>query len=98
LLTHVSLYWLTETIASSCRMYLESRRAPLAFRRDERIAVPCGVLRLAKEEPMPPRPWVERAYNVVRWTEKPRGGHFAAWEEPEVFATDVREFVAPFRT
>jgi pimeloyl-ACP methyl ester carboxylesterase len=97
LLTHVSLYWFTETIASSCRMYLESRRAPLAFRRDERIAVPCGVLRLAKEEPMPPRAWVERAYNVVRWTEKPRGGHFAAWEEPEVFATDVREFVAPFR-
>jgi pimeloyl-ACP methyl ester carboxylesterase len=78
-------------------MYLESRRAPLVFQRDERIAVPCGVLYLAKEEPMPPRAWVERAYNVVRWTEKPKGGHFAAWEEPDVFATDVREFVAPFR-
>jgi pimeloyl-ACP methyl ester carboxylesterase len=98
LLTHVSLYWFTETIASSCRMYLESRKAPLAFGRGERIAVPCGVLRLAKEEPMPPRAWVERAYNVVRWTEKAKGGHFAAWEEPDVFATDVREFVAPFRT
>ena len=98
LLTHVSLYWFTQTIASSCRMYLESRRAPLVFQRDERIAVPCGVLRLAKEEPMPPRPWVERAYNVVRWTEKPEGGHFAAWEEPDVFVSDVREFVAPFRT
>lgn len=97
LLTYVSLYWFTETIASSCRMYLESRRAPLVFRRDERIAVPCGVLHLEKDEPMPPRAWVERAYNVVRWTEKPKGGHFAAWEEPEVFATDVREFVAPFR-
>jgi pimeloyl-ACP methyl ester carboxylesterase len=97
LLTHVSLYWFTETIASSCRMYLESRRAPLVFQRGERIAVPCGVLHLAEEEPMPPRAWVERAYNVVRWTEKPKGGHFAAWEEPEVFATDVREFVAPFR-
>jgi pimeloyl-ACP methyl ester carboxylesterase len=97
LLTHVSLYWFTETIASSCRMYLESRRAPLAFGRDERIAVPCGVLRLAEEEPMPPRAWVERAYNVVRWTEKPKGGHFAAWEEPDTFVTDVREFVAPFR-
>jgi pimeloyl-ACP methyl ester carboxylesterase len=97
LLTHVSLYWFTETIASSCRMYLESRRAPLVFGRGERIAVPCGVLHLAKEEPMPPRAWVERAYNVVRWTEEPRGGHFAAWEEPEVFAADVREFVALFR-
>src|SRR5262249_54953823 len=97
LLTHVSLYWFTETIASSCRMYLESRRAPLAFGRAERIAVPCGVLRMAKEEPMPPRVWVERAYNVVRWTEKPVGGHFAAWEEPAAFTADLREFVAPFR-
>jgi pimeloyl-ACP methyl ester carboxylesterase len=97
LLTLVSLYWFTGTIASSCRMYLESRRAPLAFGPGQRITVPCGVLRLAKEEPMPPRTWVERAYNVVRWTERPAGGHFAAWEEPEVFAADVREFVAPFR-
>ncbi|MEO8910245.1 MAG: epoxide hydrolase family protein, partial [Gemmatimonadaceae bacterium] len=95
LLTHVSLYWFTETIASSCRMYLESRRAPLAFGPDERIVVPCGVLHLAKEEPMPPRTWAERAYSIVRWTEKPAGGHFAAWEEPELFATDVREFAAP---
>ena len=97
LLTHVSLYWFTETIASSCRMYLESRRAPLVFERGDRINIPCGVLHLAKEAPMPPRAWVERAYNVVRWTEEAKGGHFAAWEEPEVFAVDVREFVAPFR-
>ncbi len=74
---------------------LESRRAPLLFRRDERIAVPCGVLHLPKEEPMPATLRVERAYNVVRWTEKPRGSHFAAWEEPEMFATDVRGFVGP---
>ena len=67
------------------------------FPRGERITVPCGVLHLAKEEPMPPRSWVERAYNVVRWTEKAKGGHFAAWEEPEMFARDMREFVAPFR-
>jgi pimeloyl-ACP methyl ester carboxylesterase len=50
----------------------------------------CGVLALAKEEPMPPRSWVERGYNVVRWTEKVRGGHFAAWEEPELFSEEVR--------
>src|SRR5262245_42309488 len=52
LLTHVSLYWFTETIASSCRIYLENWRAPLVFQRDERIAAPCGVLRLAKAEHM----------------------------------------------
>jgi pimeloyl-ACP methyl ester carboxylesterase len=97
LLTMVNLYWFTETIASSCRIYQEIRRAPLAFPRGERITVPCGVLHLAKEEPMPPRSWVERAYNVVRWTTKPTGGHFAAWEEPDLFAADLREFVAPYR-
>jgi pimeloyl-ACP methyl ester carboxylesterase len=97
LLTHVSLYWFTETIASSCRMYLEMRKAPLVFGRGERITIPCGVLRLAREEPMPPRSWVERVYNVVHWTEHPKGGHFAAWEEPDVFVKDVRQFVAPFR-
>lgn len=97
LLTHVSLYWFTGTIASSCRMYLESRRAPLAFRKDERIVVPFGVLHLAKEEPMPPRTWVERVYNVVHWTEQPTGGHFAAWEEPEIFVKDLCEFFRPVR-
>jgi hypothetical protein len=72
LLAQVSLYWFTETIASSCRMYLENRKEPLPFQRGERLSMPCGVLRLAKEEPMPSRTWVERAYNVVRWTENAR--------------------------
>jgi hypothetical protein len=48
--THVSLYWFTETISSSRRMYLESRRAPLVFRRDERIAAPCRVLRMTDRD------------------------------------------------
>ena len=94
LLTQVSLYWFTGTIASSFRMYFEGRKAPLALGRDDRIHVPCAVLHLAGETPMPPRAWVERGYHVVRWTDHPRGGHFAAWEEPEIFAADVREFVA----
>ena len=46
---------------------------------------------------MPPREWVERAYDVVRWTEMPRGGHFAAMEEPELLAEDIREFFRPLR-
>jgi pimeloyl-ACP methyl ester carboxylesterase len=98
LLAHVTLYWLTETIGSSMRLYLESSKAPLHFAKGERVAVPCGVARFPKEEPMPPRCWAERVYNIQRWTKMPRGGHFAAWEEPELLAQDLREFFRPFRT
>jgi len=48
---------------------------------DERIEVPVGVAHFAKEIPVPPRSYVERGYNVVRWTEMLKGGHFAAVEE-----------------
>ncbi|WKB36142.1 hypothetical protein QS257_02465 [Terrilactibacillus sp. S3-3] len=45
----------------------------------------------------PPREWVERTYNVQRWTELPRGGHFAPFEEPELLAKEIRAFFLPFR-
>ena len=76
------------------RLYREARAVPLAFAEGSRVPVPCAVARFPKEAPMPPRDWVERAYDVVRWTEMPRGGHFAAMEEPELLAEDVREFLA----
>jgi pimeloyl-ACP methyl ester carboxylesterase len=97
LLANVSLYWLTQTIGSSMRLYREARAVPLAFGKGERVRVPCAVARFPKEAPMPPREWVERAYDVVRWTEMPRGGHFAALEEPELLAEDVREFFRSYR-
>lgn len=97
LLANVALYWLTETIGSSMRLYYESRKAPLQFGKDERIHVPCAVARFPKEEPFPPRSWVERVYDVRRWTEMPKGGHFAAAEEPELLAQDIREFFRQFR-
>jgi pimeloyl-ACP methyl ester carboxylesterase len=92
-LAHVTLYWLTGTIGSSMRLYREARPVPLVFGSGARVPVPCAVARFPKEEPMPPREWVERGYDVVRWTEMPRGGHFAAMEEPELLASDVREFL-----
>ena len=95
ILAHVTLYWLTGTIGSSMALYAEGSTVPLRFGPGERVPAPCGVARFPKEEPMPPRDWVERAYDVVRWTEMPSGGHFAAMEEPELLAGDVREF---FRT
>ncbi|MGH9480956.1 MAG: epoxide hydrolase family protein [Terriglobales bacterium] len=97
LLSNVTLYWLTQTIASSCRLYWETRRAPLRFKPGQSIGVPCGVARFPKEAPFPPRAWVERGYNLQRWSEMPRGGHFAAWEEPELLAQDIRAFFRGLR-
>ncbi|HEY7855042.1 MAG TPA: epoxide hydrolase [Terriglobales bacterium] len=100
-LANVTLYWATNTIASSMRVYLESARTPLVFAPGERLAVPCAIARFPHEMPSPPRSWVERGYQVVRWTEMPRGGHFAALEVPDLLAADILEFLetlAPDRT
>jgi len=93
LLTNVTIYWATNSIASSMRLYLESARTPLRFERGERVRVPCGIARFPYEAPFPPRSWIERAYDVVRWTNMPQGGHFAALEAPERLAADVIELV-----
>jgi len=90
LLTNVMLYWVTQTITSSARLYWEfqhSRGGAVPY-----VSVPTGVARYPKEILRFPRPWVERRYNVTRWTVMPRGGHFAAMEQPELFADDVRAF------
>jgi pimeloyl-ACP methyl ester carboxylesterase len=97
LLTNISIYWFTQTIASSMRLYWEGRRRPVRFAPGQRVDVPVGVARFAKEEPMPPRKWVERCFNVQRWSEFPCGGHFAALEQPELLAQDIREFFRPLR-
>lgn len=97
LLSNVTLYWMTQTIHSSFRMYFEGRKAPLQFGPDDFVAVPCAVAHFPKELPFPPREWVQRGFNVCQWTEMPRGGHFAAAEEPELLATDLRTFFRRFR-
>ncbi len=92
ILTNIMIYWVTNTIGSSVRLYLESARTPLRFAPGERIQVPCGIARFPREAPFPPRAWVERVCDVKRWTEMPRGGHFAAFEEPEMLAAEVKAF------
>jgi pimeloyl-ACP methyl ester carboxylesterase len=89
----VTIYWATNTIASSMRLYLESLRTPVRFDRGERVRVPCGIARFPREAPFPPRSWIERAYDVVHWTDMPWGGHFAALEAPEALADDVAKFL-----
>jgi pimeloyl-ACP methyl ester carboxylesterase len=95
LLTNISLYWFTQTIASSFRMYVEGRAKPLALQ--EKIKPPLGVAHFPAEIPIPPRSFVERAFDVRRWTEMPAGGHFAAMEQPELLAEEIRAFFRPLR-
>ena len=97
LLTNVMIYWATETIHSSMRLYYEARRRPLHFKEGESVQVPCAIARFLKEAPFPPREWIERGYNVQRWSEMARGGHFAAMEEPELLVEDIRAFFRPLR-
>jgi pimeloyl-ACP methyl ester carboxylesterase len=97
LLTNVTLYWMTQTIHSSFRMYFEGRKAPLQFGEGEFVHAPTAIAHFPRELPFPPRVWIERGYNVQHWTEMPRGGHFAAAEEPELLADDLRAFFRRFR-
>ncbi len=97
LLTNVTIYWVTQTINSSTRLYYEFQHSPWSFSQGERIQAPCAVALFPKEISRPPREWAERSYNVQRWTEMHRGGHFAALEEPDLLAEDIRAFFRPLR-
>ncbi|HUR36007.1 MAG TPA: alpha/beta fold hydrolase [Vicinamibacterales bacterium] len=94
LLTNITIYWATETAASSTRIYYENRVAPPV---QGRVAVPTACALFPREITTPPRKWVEARYNLVRWTPMPRGGHFAALEQPELLVNDVRAFFSTLR-
>jgi microsomal epoxide hydrolase len=97
LLTNIMFYWATETANSSVRLYCETMRAgkfpPTGFR----VEVPTGCALFAKEIVRPPRAWVEKTYNVQRWSRFASGGHFAAMEEPQALVEDIRAFFRPLR-
>jgi len=95
LLTNVTIYWVTETINSSIRLYYEHRHNLPPLKLHDQVRVPTAVALFPKDLSHPPREWAERVYNVQRWTVMPRGGHFAAQEEPDLLAQDIRAF---FRT
>jgi len=97
LLTGISLYWFSDSIAHSLRLYKQTGLRPLSFAPGERVMPPVGVAIFPHELPMPPRSWVERVFEVTRWTIMPAGGHFAAAEEPNLLAEDVRGFFRPLR-
>lgn len=97
LLTKITLYWVTETINSSMRLYFDRAHAPRPFGPDDRVRVPCAFAMFPADIDHPPREYAERSCNVARWTEMPRGGHFAAFEEPELLAEDMRDFFRSMR-
>lgn len=97
LLTSITLYWITQTIGSSMRIYYEYRNNPWVLKPDEHIKVPCAVACFPKEMSYPLREWAERFYNIQRWTSFNKGGHFAAFEEPYLLAEDLRDFFRNFR-
>ncbi len=94
LLTNVTVYWVTQTITSSARLYWEHMHSS---EQPAPVTVPTGVARFPKEVLRFPRGWVERRYNVVHWTDMPRGGHFAAMEQPDLFVEDLRSFFRAHR-
>ena len=97
LITNVMLYWLTQTATSAARLYRESRVSGMWLEKLDFVDIPTGVARYPNEVFQYPRPWVERQFNVTHWVEMPRGGHFAAMEQPDLFAEDVRNFFRSVR-
>jgi pimeloyl-ACP methyl ester carboxylesterase len=92
LLTNFTLYWVTQSIGTSFLVYREPRQD---FAPDlDRPSVPTALATFPKDTVPPPREYAERFFRVVRWTEMPYGGHFGAWEAPNLLAEDLRGFVA----
>jgi pimeloyl-ACP methyl ester carboxylesterase len=91
ILTWVSLYWLTNTIGPSFRPYSDDYARPS---RPEPVIVPTALAVFPGDLVREPREWVERRYALVRYTRMPRGGHFAAFEEPGLVADDIAAFFA----
>jgi pimeloyl-ACP methyl ester carboxylesterase len=92
-LDNVTLYWVTNTAVSSARLYWESK---LAFFAPKGVAIPVAVSAFPDELYQAPRSWTERAYpKLIHYNRLPKGGHFAAWEQPQLFSEELR---ASFRS
>jgi pimeloyl-ACP methyl ester carboxylesterase len=92
-LDNITLYWLTNTAVSSARLYWENK---LAFFAPQGVAVPVAVSAFPDELYQAPRSWAEKAFpKLIHYNRLEKGGHFAAWEQPEIFANELR---AAFRT
>jgi pimeloyl-ACP methyl ester carboxylesterase len=92
ILDNIMLYWLPRNGASSARIYWESWGSVVDDFRDRSIDMPFGVTTFPREIMRPSRRWAEQIYsNIIHWGRAERGGHFAAFEQPEIFVAEVRE-------
>ena len=105
LLTHIMIYWATQTIASSFLTYFDYANAtPLTWVKEGvkqwigSCKVPTAFALFPADISHPPQEWAQRFFKVERWTEMPKGGHFAAAEEPQLLAQDLRTWFTKFRT
>ena len=95
-LDNITLYWLTNTGVSASRLYWEYKGG---FFNAKGVNIPVAVTVFPGEQYQAPRSWAERAYpNLIHFNEVDRGGHFAAWEQPELFSTELREAFRSLRT
>lgn len=95
ILDNITLYWFTNTAVSSARLYWESK---LAFFAPKGIAIPVGVSAFADELYQAPRSWTEKAYpKLIYYNRHDKGGHFAAWEQPDLLVVDLRASFKPLR-
>jgi len=95
ILDNVSLYWFTNTAVSSARLYWESK---LAFFAPKNVTLPAAITAFPDEIYTAPKSWTERAYpNLIHYNKVERGGHFAAWEQPQIFTEEVRTGFRPLR-
>jgi pimeloyl-ACP methyl ester carboxylesterase len=98
LLANISLYWFTGAIGSSFWPYYARMHGPWPIPEGQTIDVPTGYAQFPREIIRPPRSLAARTYSDIRrWSVMPRGGHFAALEQPEALAKEVREFFRPLR-
>ena len=87
-LDNITLYWLTNTGVSSARLYWEFK---LAFFTPKNVRIPVAVSVFPDELHQAPRSWAEKAYpKLIHYNRLPKGGHFAAWEQPQLFCDEVR--------
>ncbi|HSP78022.1 MAG TPA: epoxide hydrolase, partial [Myxococcaceae bacterium] len=99
LLTAMTLYWVSESFNSAARFYYESTHHPWtpSHSRTPVVEAPTGVAIMPRDIVQMPRRWVERYYNLQRWTILPAGGHFAPMEQPERLVEEIRAFFRPLR-
>jgi pimeloyl-ACP methyl ester carboxylesterase len=97
LLTNIMLYWVTGAIGSSFWPYYARLHGPWPIPEGSRVTVPTGYVEFPAEILRPPRSVAEKVYNIQRWTKMERGGHFAALEQPEALASEIRAFFRPLR-